>query len=141
MDSCIWAGHIVFTGTKSTLRLSNRLLCLAPANTKSVLFFCRAARVLKCTLEHTFSLSPADFYFIYVESNKQAGVTENQIMLSYPLQCVVPVFLAFGVSKGACRGMLEKPLTIPLPLWKISAFSPRFPEVYMSSSVLFISPD
>lgn len=101
--------------------------------------------IVKCTVVNiTFSFSAAEF--ISLESCKQTVVTrgkckENESYL-FPLQSVVLFFWAFGVSKGARKGMragLGKPLTLPLPLWKISAFSPRLPEVCILSSVLFIS--
>lgn len=61
-----------------------------------------------------------------------------------PLLSVVLVFWAFEVGKRArgegMRAGLGKPLTFPLPLCKMSTFSPRLPfGVCIPSSVLFIS--
>lgn len=59
----------------------------------------------------------------------------------FPLQCAA-VLSFWGASNGTLSGMragLERPLTLPLPLWKLSTFSPRLVEVCISSSVLFIS--
>lgn len=67
----------MFTGTKSTLQLSNRSLCLTAANTKSVLFFCKAAHVVGSREENTpFSLSAISF--ILFESHKQTGFIDSK---------------------------------------------------------------
>lgn len=121
-------------------------LCLTAANTKSVLFFCKAAHVVGSRGENT-TLSLSATSFILFESYKQTGFIhgkhkEKNLSYLFPLQSAVLFFWAFGVSKGARKGMRAgpgKPLTLPLPLWKMSAFSPRLPEVCISSSVLFIS--
>lgn len=53
-DSCVWVKPIMFTGTKSTPQLSNRPLCLTPANTKSVLLFFGEAHIVQCRIKKHF---------------------------------------------------------------------------------------
>lgn len=79
--------------------------------------------------------------FIYSKLKDREKKKKEPYLL--PLLNVVLICWAFGVSNGARKEMragLVNPLTLPLPLWKISAFPPRLPEVCISSSALFISP-
>lgn len=84
---------------------------------------------------------PTAFIHSELKDRERGGKKKEPYLL--PLQNVVLICWAFAVSNGALKEMragLVNPLTLPLPLWKISAFPPRLPEVCISSSALFISP-
>lgn len=77
-----------------------------------------------------------------LEELKRQCKSENRKSYLSLLQSVVLILGAFGASRGARRGMKSewgKLLALPLPLWKISAFSARLPEVCISSTVLLIA--
>lgn len=119
--------------------------CVSLLQIQRVHYSFRHLRMYCIVEDSTFSFS--GIQFIIIKSYKidwchlWCSVKKNETYL-FPLQSVVLILWAFGISKGARKGMragLGKPLTLPLALWKISALSPRLPEVCILSSVLFIS--